>query len=64
MPELPEVETTKRGVELYLLNNRITKCWHSGLSLRVPFDSSKFNLIKNDLITGIERIAKYIVLKS
>ena len=62
MPELPEVETTKRGVEPYLLNNRITKCWHSGLSLRVPFDSSKFNLIKNDLITGIDRIAKYIVL--
>ena len=62
MPELPEVETTKRGVEPYLLNNRITKCWHSGLSLRVPFDSSKFNLIKNNLITGIDRIAKYIVL--
>ena len=63
MPELPEVETTKRGIEPYLLNNKFIDCWYSGLSLRFPFQTKKFQLIQNQKIEKIDRIAKYIVMQ-
>ncbi len=61
MPELPEVETTKRGIEKALINQTISTVWHSGKSLRYPIDSGFFD-IKGQKIIDISRRAKYLIL--
>ena len=40
MPELPEVETTKRGVEPYVKNETIEKILVRNNKLRIPFNKN------------------------
>ncbi len=61
MPELPEVEVTKRGIEKPLLNSIISSIYFDDKSLRVPFSPDLKNL-ENAKVTKIERRAKYIVV--
>ena len=63
MPELPEVETTKRGIEPFLEEKSFVNCITNNPSLRIPFDSNSFLLIKNKRIKNITRIAKYISIE-
>ena len=65
MPELPEVETTLRGIEPHILNKKITSVTVRNPSLRwpVPENSLKINLINNSFLS-IKRRGKYLILES
>ena len=62
MPELPEVETTKRGIEPYLKNQSIINVLVRQKSLRIPFNDNLKKHITNVKIKNIKRRAKYIVI--
>ncbi len=62
MPELPEVETTKRGIEPYLKNQSIIKILVRQKSLRIPFNDNLKKHITKVKIKNIKRRAKYIVI--
>ena len=63
MPELPEVETTKRGVEPFLKNKIIKKIEVRNSSLRVPVNKTKLKKIINKKIIEVGRKGKYIFLQ-
>jgi len=61
MPELPEVETTKNGLELLLSNKTITKVEVLNPNLRWCVDSSINSKINNQTIQSFSRRGKYIL---
>ena len=65
MPELPEVETTLRGIEPHILNKTISSVVVRQPSLRwpVPTNTLKDKLI-NKTFSGIKRRGKYLLLES
>ena len=65
MPELPEVETTLRGIEPLILNKTISSIIVRQASLRwpVPTQLLKDKLINNNF-SGIRRRGKYLILQS
>ena len=65
MPELPEVETTLRGIEPHILNKKITSITVRNPSLRwpVPANSLKASLVSNSFLS-IKRRGKYLILES
>lgn len=65
MPELPEVETTLRGIEPHILNLPIERISirESKLRWRVPKKDLKENLLGN-YFSSIKRRAKYLILNS
>ena len=62
MPELPEVETTLRGIETHILNKKIVSINVRQPSLRwtVPVDLLKTNLT-NKKFSAIKRRGKYLL---
>lgn len=64
MPELPEVETTLRGIKPYLEHHKIIQVTvrHHGLRWPVPLDINKS--LQDQVITKIERRGKYLLFKS
>ena len=62
MPELPEVETTKRGIEPYIRNQSIKKILVRNNKLRIPFNKNLAKEITNIEISNVKRRAKYIIL--
>lgn len=62
MPELPEVETTRRGIEPFLLNQRISEINIREFQLRWPIPRDLNTKIKNAIITSIKRRGKYLVV--
>ena len=63
MPELPEVETVKRGLEEFIINENINKVYISNFSLRFPWPKNFVSKIINNKIISIRRRAKYILIK-
>ena len=63
MPELPEVETTRRGIEPYLLNASITALTIHQWQLRWPIPT-QINRLKNQNITAVRRRGKYILIET
>lgn len=61
MPELPEVETTKRGVEPYVKNETVKKVLVRNNKLRIPFNKNLAKKIIDVGIKEIKRKAKYII---
>jgi formamidopyrimidine-DNA glycosylase len=61
MPELPEVETTRRGVEPHLIGRRITDVIVRHRGLRQPV-SETLDSIVGDRFTTVRRRAKYLIL--
>jgi len=61
MPELPEVETTKNGLERLLTNRKITKVEILNPNLRWVVDQSIKSKIKNQTIRSFTRRGKYII---
>ena len=61
MPELPEVETVKRGLEEFIINENINKVYISNFSLRFPWPKNFVSKIINSKIISIRRRAKYIL---
>ena len=64
MPELPEVETTLRGISPYIEKQTITKVIVRQHSLRWPIPVNLSTTLVNKTIIGIERRAKYLLLKT
>lgn len=63
MPELPEVETTRRGVEPHVLGQTITQVIVRQPKLRWPVPEA-IHCLTNATIDALERRAKYILLRS
>lgn len=61
MPELPEVETTLRGIEPHFLHKRITKVIVRHPRLRWPIPSHLDEVLTGKTIQSIHRRAKYIL---
>ena len=61
MPELPEVETTRKGIEPHLVNNIITKIRIHNGSLRWPVPKS-VHALAGSVVSSIERRGKYLLI--
>jgi formamidopyrimidine-DNA glycosylase len=64
MPELPEVETTCRGITLSLLNQCVKNVIIRQPSLRWPIPQNLKQQLQNHTITKISRRAKYILINT
>ena len=53
MPELPEVETTRRGIEPYLLKQKITKIIIRQSRLRWPIPPCLESALTNQVIQSV-----------
>ncbi|WP_133130411.1 bifunctional DNA-formamidopyrimidine glycosylase/DNA-(apurinic or apyrimidinic site) lyase [Legionella yabuuchiae] len=63
MPELPEVETTRRGLYPHLIDQSITQVIIHQPSLRIPIPDEFPNLCIGKTIIDITRRSKYLILK-
>lgn len=63
MPELPEVETTRRGIESSLLHRKIAHVLVRMPKLRWPVPPELAHLVTGKTIEQVMRRAKYLVLK-
>lgn len=59
MPELPEVETTVRGLARFLDGERITRVRLNRADLRRPFPPELVQVMTGARVTGLSRRAKY-----
>jgi formamidopyrimidine-DNA glycosylase len=62
MPELPEVETTRRGIEPHLAGRRIAAVTLRRADLRWPIPSEIGALLPGQRIDSVERRAKYLLI--
>ncbi len=61
MPELPEVETVKKGLADFVVNKTIKSVEFSGKKLRFPYSRKFGKKILNKTILNIDRRAKYLL---
>jgi formamidopyrimidine-DNA glycosylase len=61
MPELPEVETTRRGIEPHVTGSRVTEVIVRRHDLRQPV-SADLSAIEGKKVTTVERRSKYLLL--
>ena len=62
MPELPEVETTKRGIAGALLNHRVSSAVVRERRLRWPIAANFEDAVQGQTVRSVERRAKYILI--
>ncbi|NIW24645.1 MAG: bifunctional DNA-formamidopyrimidine glycosylase/DNA-(apurinic or apyrimidinic site) lyase [Gammaproteobacteria bacterium] len=62
MPELPEVETTRRGLEPLLVGQSIANLAVREPRLRWPVDPSLPQRIRNERIASVKRRGKYLLI--
>jgi len=62
VPELPEVETTRRGIEPHLVGRRIAEVTLRRPDLRWPIPREISELLPGQRIDAVERRAKYLLL--
>ena len=62
MPELPEVETTRRGIEPHILHKQITKVILRERKLRWPVPARLPELLRDRSVNAVRRRAKYLLL--
>lgn len=62
MPELPEVEITRRGIDACLTGRCITQVIIRNASLRWPVASELITLLPGQRINTVTRRAKYLLL--
>jgi formamidopyrimidine-DNA glycosylase len=63
MPELPEVETTRRGIAPALIGRRIVAAVVRDRRLRWPIDKHVEASVKGQTVRDVERRGKYILIK-
>jgi formamidopyrimidine-DNA glycosylase len=63
MPELPEVETTRRGIETPLLKQRILALRVRERRLRWPIPEALEQRVVGQTVMAVERRAKYLLLR-
>ena len=64
MPELPEVETSRRGIEPYLLGETIDDVVIRQRSLRWPVSDDVGRHLPGQTVESIERRAKYLLIRT
>ncbi|UVE18074.1 bifunctional DNA-formamidopyrimidine glycosylase/DNA-(apurinic or apyrimidinic site) lyase [Pseudomonas sp. LS44] len=62
MPELPEVETTRRGIEPYLKGQRVSRVIVRERRLRWPIPEDLDVRLSGQRIVSVERRAKYLLI--
>ncbi len=62
MPELPEVETTRRGIAPHILHQTITDVFVRDARLRWPVATQLPQLLQGLVVHDVQRRGKYIVL--
>jgi formamidopyrimidine-DNA glycosylase len=63
MPELPEVETTRRGILPLVLGKRVAEVVTRVPSLRLPLDGPRLNRLRGADLVDIDRRAKYLLFQ-
>lgn len=63
MPELPEVETTRRGIAPHLLHKRVAGVVIRQPRLRWPIPAQLNELLCGQQVQAVERRAKYLLLR-
>jgi formamidopyrimidine-DNA glycosylase len=63
MPELPEVETVMRGLQVRLEGQRIVRAFINRPDLRWPFPSGLVERLTGAVALGFRRRAKYILMR-
>jgi formamidopyrimidine-DNA glycosylase len=63
MPELPEVETVRRGLENHLMGRRIEQVELRRPDLRFPFPKGFEAILSGSLVKRIDRRAKYLLIR-
>ena len=61
MPELPEVETVRRGLQPAMEGSRIVKAEARRKDLRFPFQKDFIARLEGQTVTGLGRRAKYLM---
>jgi formamidopyrimidine-DNA glycosylase len=64
MPELPEVETTRRGIEPHILKQQVLEVIVRQGKLRWPVPAELSSHLPGQRITGVGRRGKYILLET
>lgn len=64
MPELPEVETTRRGIEPHLIGQRVSRVIVRERRLRWPIPDDLDVRLSGQRIEAVERRAKYLLIKA
>lgn len=64
MPELPEVETTRRGILPYLQGKKIKEVVVRQSSLRWPVSDALADALANQTVSAVERRGKYLLLRT
>ena len=62
MPELPEVETTRRGLLPHLVGRRIRDVVVRNANLRWPIPPALARRVRGEAVEGVTRRAKYLLL--
>ena len=63
MPELPEVETTRRGLEPVLAGRRIARAVVRNRAMREPVPLTLERKLRGAVIRSVERRAKYLLIR-
>ena len=63
MPELPEVETVRRGLEPALVGRRVKSVRLNRPDLRFPFPAQLAETVSGKCVTALRRRAKYILIE-
>jgi formamidopyrimidine-DNA glycosylase len=63
VPELPEVETTRRGIAPALLNRRLVEAVVRERRLRWPIAAKFEAAVRDQLVRGVDRRAKYLLIR-
>jgi len=64
LPELPEVETTRRGILPHITNKRVSRVVIRQSQLRWPISSNLAQELKGQIIRSVERRGKYLMVKT
>ena len=64
MPELPEVETSRRGIEPHIINTRVANVIVRNRSLRWPISKTVDRKLVGETITSMTRRAKYLLINT
>ncbi len=62
MPELPEVETTRRGISPHLLDQKIERLWVRESRLRWPVPEEAAVALAGQTVRSLSRRAKYLLM--
>ena len=63
MPELPEVETVRRGLEEYLIGHTLREIQLNREGLRFPFPTDLRDVLKGKTVLTIDRRGKYLLIR-